>query len=246
MEQVTNMSDYQNYYQKGNEQFPQAPQFGNFDYDQQSDFQSQQAFNQPQAYHGNIYDPGMNTAKPYGSNSNDEEDYENEPPLLEELGVNFEHIRQKTFTVLNPFKTPDSNILQDTDLAGPLVFCLAFGGCLLLAGKVHFSYIYGLGVLGCIAMYALLGLMSTSQVNIGCVVSILGYCLLPMVLQSCVSVLVSLKGLFGGGITLLSIFWCSFSASKLFVNAFNMNAQQLLVAYPCALVYGVFALLTVF
>ncbi|CAD5120420.1 DgyrCDS8988 [Dimorphilus gyrociliatus] len=243
------MSEFGYYYEnKGNEQFPQNPQFQQFDYNQQADFQSQQTFNAPQPYTGNIYTPDTSTSRPYASGSNDvdEEDYENEPPLLEELGVNFEHIRQKTFTVLNPFKTPDSAILQDTDLAGPLVFCLAFGGCLLLAGKVHFGYIYGLGVLGCMAMYSLLGVMSTNKVHFGCVVSILGYCLLPMVLQSCVSVMISLKGFFGGGMTLLSIFWCSFSASKLFVNAFGMSAQQLLVAYPCALVYGIFALLTVF
>ena len=38
----------------------------------------------------------------------------------------------KTLSVLHPLKQPDAAIMQDTDLAGPLVFCLAFGGCLLL------------------------------------------------------------------------------------------------------------------
>ena len=38
----------------------------------------------------------------------------------------------QTLAVLNPFRTTDASILQDTDLAGPLVFCLAFGGFLLL------------------------------------------------------------------------------------------------------------------
>jgi len=38
----------------------------------------------------------------------------------------------KTLSVLHPLKQTDSTIMQDTDLAGPLVFCLAFGGCLLL------------------------------------------------------------------------------------------------------------------
>jgi hypothetical protein len=76
------------------------------------------------------------------------------------------------------------------DLAGPLAFVLAFGGFLLLvilftnvlfminllqspflilfkSGKVHFSYIYGIGVLGCLAIYALLNLMAISGVSIG-------------------------------------------------------------------------------
>ena len=31
----------------------------------------------------------------------------------------------------------------DSDLAGPLCFCLAFGSFLMLSGKLHFNYIYG-------------------------------------------------------------------------------------------------------
>lgn len=34
--------------------------------------------------------------------------------------------------VLNPLKAVDAHILDDTDLAGPLLFCLLFGGFLLL------------------------------------------------------------------------------------------------------------------
>lgn len=33
---------------------------------------------------------------------------------------------------------------------------------------------------------------------------------------------------------------------QLFVTALEMKHQQLLVAYPCALLYGVFALITMF
>ena len=53
------------------------------------------------------------------------EDYENEPPLLEELGINAEHILQKTLSVLNPFRATRPEVAGDSDLAGPLVFCLA-------------------------------------------------------------------------------------------------------------------------
>ena len=38
----------------------------------------------------------------------------------------------QTMVVLNPLKQADCTIMTDTDLAGPLVFCLAFGGTLLL------------------------------------------------------------------------------------------------------------------
>lgn len=38
----------------------------------------------------------------------------------------------QTMAVLNPLKQADHTIMQDTDLAGPFVFCLAFGGSLML------------------------------------------------------------------------------------------------------------------
>lgn len=61
------------------------------------------------------------------------------------------------------------------------------------AGKVHFNYIYGLGLLGCLGMYILLSLMTPDGVAPTCVVSILGYCLLPMCALSTVGILFSLK-----------------------------------------------------
>ena len=70
----------------------------------------------------------------------------------------------------------------------------AFGSLLLLVGKVHFNYIYGIGVLGCLAMYGLLTLMSMAPVPVAVVVSVLGYCILPIVMLSAVSVVFSLQG----------------------------------------------------
>lgn len=60
-------------------------------------------------------------------------------------------------------------------------------------GKLQFGYIYGIGVVGCMAMYFLLNMMSLTGVSVGCVVSVLGYCLLPMVILSSTAVLLSLK-----------------------------------------------------
>jgi len=176
----------------------------------------------------------------------DYNDYEDEPPLLEELGINFDHIVQKTWSVLHLLKETDPLVVGDADMAGPLVFCFAFMASLLLGGKVAFGYIYGLGLMGCLGMYLLLNLMSVSGVGLACVVSILGYCLLPMVLLSFASILFSLKGMAGMIATGVAIGWCGLAAAKLFVGALGMQHQQLIVMYPCCLVYGVFGLLTVF
>lgn len=64
------------------------------------------------------------------------EGYEGEPPLLEELGVNFQHIQSKTLTVLNPMAKIDQHIMDDADLAGPVLFCALFGTFLLLVGLI--------------------------------------------------------------------------------------------------------------
>lgn len=150
----------------------------------------------------------------------DDVDIENEPPLLEELGINFEHIRLKTMAVLNPLKVlsisfliciyakqiADAESITDQDLAGPLVFCMLFGIALLLHGKVHFGYIYGIGaqmkmplktdvfsgVLGCVGMYGLLNAMAPSGISATCTASVLGYCMLPMALLSLLRVVVTL------------------------------------------------------
>jgi hypothetical protein len=172
--------------------------------------------------------------------------FDDEPPLLEELGINPDHILQKTLTVLNPLRATDQAAAGDSDLAGPLCFILAFGSFLMLSGKLHFNYIYGIGLLGCLAIYALLNLMAVSGAAICTVVSVLGYCLLPIVGLSGLSVLFSLTGVLGNILTGLAVLWCTASSSKLFVTALEMRDQQLLVAYPCGLLYAVFALITMF
>ncbi|XP_047423242.1 protein YIPF7 isoform X2 [Sciurus carolinensis] len=114
------------------------------------------------------------------------------------------------------------------------------------AGKIQFGYVYGMSAIGCLGIHALLNLMSSAGVSYGCVASVLGYCLLPMVILSSCAIFFSLQGTFGTMSALVIVGWCSLSASKIFISALDMEGQQLLVAYPCALLYGLFALLTVF
>lgn len=63
----------------------------------------------------------------------------------------------------------------------------------LQSGKIQFGYVYGISALGCLGMYFLLNLMSVTGVSFGCVASVLGYCLLPMILLSSFAVLLSLQ-----------------------------------------------------
>ena len=146
------------------------------------------------------------------------------------------------------------HILDDMDLAGPLLFCLALGFVLLLRGKVHFGYIYGVGTIGCLAMYFLLNLMCPPQrhIEIQHAISILGYCLLPMVFLAITSTVlplwldVKLYGIVGFIVTCSVVAWSTWSAASMFVGHLSMYNQKVLVAYPVFLVYVTFALITVF
>ncbi|OQR91251.1 hypothetical protein THRCLA_09057 [Thraustotheca clavata] len=185
------------------------------------------------------------TSNQYGG----EEDYDNEPPLLEELGVNFNHIWTKTLSVLLPTKQINENILDDTDLAGPLVFCFIFGTCLLLSGKIHFGYIYGFGLFGWAFMWAIMNLLSpTRTIDVYRVCSVLGYCLLPIILLAAINIVISIKGLnyVGFLLAMLSVIWSTHTATRFFEKALHMSDQRFLIAYPTAMVYSCFVLITVF
>lgn len=232
-------------YGYSNTEDPYNKQYGQYDYSQPMGYAAPGMVPAQQPYTGQIYQPTP-TFAPAPSQSMYSSSFDDEPPLLEELGINFDHIWQKTLTVLHPMKAADGSIMNETDLTGPMVFCLAFGATLLLAGKIQFGYVYGISAIGCLGMYCLLNLMSMTGVSFGCVASVLGYCLLPMIILSSFGIIFSLQGMMGIIISATIIGWCSLSASKIFISALAMDGQQLLVAYPCGLLYGVFALISVF
>ncbi|EIW68452.1 hypothetical protein TREMEDRAFT_23680, partial [Tremella mesenterica DSM 1558] len=172
--------------------------------------------------------------------------FEGEPSLMEELEINPSHILQKSLTVLNPLSKVDQHIMDDADLAGPLVFCLAFAFFLLLSGKPQFSYIYGVALLGTTAIYLLLNVMSDIPIDAYRTASVLGYCLLPMVGVGGIGMGVGIDHPLGYLLSVGSIVWCTHSASGIFVAVLRMDRQRLLVAYPVGLLYGCFALLSIF
>jgi hypothetical protein len=181
-----------------------------------------------------------------------DEDYSSEPPLLEELDVNFAHILGKTKAVLRPFSMGSEQydeLLLDSDLTGPVFFLVCLGCSLLLQGKVSFGYIYGFGVFGCASLYVLLNLLSppaAPPINIWQVTSTLGYCLLPVVVVAVVGIGVPLNGVGGNVLALLAIAWCTYTATRNFERSLCMAKQRYLIAYPTGLLYAVFVLITIF
>ncbi|KXT02429.1 hypothetical protein AC578_7861 [Pseudocercospora eumusae] len=198
------------------------------------------------------------------------EGYDGEPPLLEELGVNFQHIQSKTLTVLNPMARIDQHIMDDADLAGPFLFCALFGTFLLLSGKLWFGYVCGLAALGAIALHFVFSMMSpplsqddvqaaqnhqpgyhgsahfSSTLTLGRSSSVLGYCLLPLVFASLLGVALPLDTFIGYCLVSLAIAWCTYSSSAMFCVVGRMTNMRGLVAYPLALFYVGFGIMAVF
>lgn len=50
--------------------------------------------------------------------------------------------------------------MDDSDLAGPILFFVLYGTFLLLSGSVHFGFIYGLALFGSISLHLILSLMA--------------------------------------------------------------------------------------
>lgn len=172
--------------------------------------------------------------------------FDGEPSLLEELGVNFTHIKVKTLTVLNPLRKIDTHIMDDTDLFGPLIFGVLFGFILLVSGKVHFGYVYGCALMGCVSLWTILSLMAPASASFSRIASVLGYCLLPLVVVSTLGTAMNMDGVLGYGFTATAVLWSTYSASAIFVSVLQMTDMRVLVAYPVALFYSIFAILSLF
>eukprot|EP00922_Rhytidocystis_sp_ex-Travisia-forbesii_P005764 GHVS01008382.1.p1 GENE.GHVS01008382.1~~GHVS01008382.1.p1 ORF type:complete len:371 (-),score=60.28 GHVS01008382.1:49-1041(-) len=173
-------------------------------------------------------------------------DFQDDPPLLGELGINPDHILKRMRSVLFFYKL-DHYLLVDSDMCGPLVVVLILGFSLLLSGKPTFGYIYGLGVLGCVATYVLLNLMGQQEgIDLYRTMSILGYGLLPVDALALLSLVMQLRTLAGMLTSVVCILWCTATASRFFETALQLHQQRYLLAYPIGLLYACFVLIIVF
>ncbi|KAG5502000.1 hypothetical protein JKF63_04271 [Porcisia hertigi] len=170
-------------------------------------------------------------------------------PLLEELGFSPRHILDKARAVLNPFKPISVDAAKDTDLAGPVVFAFSLALLLSLRGKIQFSAIYGLFVLGVVFFKMLLSLMQPNgDVPLQFVASTIGYGLLPTVLLAAVrsvgAWLMVLRGVLP--LTLLMVAWSAWCGTTLVVKGLGMAEQRYLVLYPMFLLYSAFNAVAVY
>jgi protein YIPF5/7 len=172
--------------------------------------------------------------------------------------------------------------MDDSDLAGPMLFFVMFGFFLLFSGKLHFGYIYGLALMGSVALHTILSLMTpdgpssprpshatpqysssgypgdssahgddgkgqlSSTLTFTRSASVLGYCLLPLVMTSLVGIVIPMDTTIGYILTSAAIVWCTASSSGMFCAVGRMRHMRGLVAYPLGLFYVGFGLMSIF
>ena len=126
--------------------------------------------------------------------------------------------------------------MDDADLAGPIFFCLLLGAFLLLSGKVifkikisneslsssllkvHFGYIYGFSLFGCIGLYGVLNLLHPTGLDLWRTCSVLGYCLLPVIGLAAITVVHNLRGPIGLVLSIAAITWSTLTSTKYVKN----------------------------
>lgn len=174
--------------------------------------------------------------------------FEDEPPLLEELGINTSVILRKTLNILNPIRL-NADLHEDGDLSGPFVFVMLFGLFQLLAGKIQFGVILGWLAVASLFLYFVFNMLAGSYGSLvlyRCV-SFVGYCLLPMVMFSALHLFLPQSGMTELVFAFLAVIWCTRACTTLLVMVVpHAEERRSLIGYACALIYTTFSLLIVF
>ncbi len=195
----------------------------------------------------NAYEDNNSKENNEEKNNNEEED-EAELPLLEELGINPQNIKNKIISIIT-LKRIDKKFLEESDMGGPFLIILIFAFSLVLQYKTCFGYLYGISVFGSVALFLLLNLMSKNKsILLYNTISVLGYCLIPVVFLSFFSVFLKMKmkGFLGIILSFGSIISSSISATRFFEIALDMSQQKWLIFYPICLFYTCFVLVSIF
>ena len=199
------------------------------------------------AYDNNNNNENENNKNENKSNENKENE-EEEIPLLEELGINPQNIKNKIISIIT-LKRIDKKFLEESDMGGPFLIILIFAFSLVLQYKTCFGYLYGISVFGSVALFLLLNLMSKNKsILLYNTISVLGYCLIPVVFLSFCSVFLTMKmkGFLGIILAFGSIISSSISATRFFEIALDMSQQKWLIFYPICLFYTCFVLVSIF
>ncbi|XP_021289481.1 protein YIPF5 homolog [Herrania umbratica] len=175
--------------------------------------------------------------------------FDDEEPLLDELGIHPDQIWHKTKSILNPFRV-NPTAHKDSDLSGPIFLYLSLCLFQLLAGKIQFGVILGWIVVSSIFLYIVFNMLAgrNGNLDLHTCTSVVGYCMLPVVILSAASLFIP-QGSSVPRYALAGVFvvWATRACTNLMVTLADGGEEHRgLIAYACFLIYTLFSLLVIF
>lgn len=145
--------------------------------------------------------------------------FDEEPPLLEELGINTRQIWSKTVSILNPLRV-NAQLHEDADLSGPFLLVVGFGLFQLLAGKIHLGIILGWMTVASIFLYVVFNMLAGRNGNLDLhrCLSLIGYSMMPIVILSALALFVPQGGAIVLALAGVFVLWSTRICTSLLVE----------------------------
>ncbi|KAE8795436.1 protein YIPF5 [Hordeum vulgare] len=193
------------------------------------------------------------THHPIPGNGNVAANFDDEPPLLEELDIDTGLIWRKAVSFLHPFRSVDPSVHADADLSGPVLILFSLALFQLLAGKLHFGIVLGWATAASVFLFFISSMLlwpgrgGRGELSLYRCASVLGYCMLSMTILSAVSLFLARGGGLMFGMGMGFVLWSTRVCSRLLVACGGHGDEHRgLIAYPCFLVFMIFSLLVIF
>ncbi|KAI4378671.1 hypothetical protein MLD38_016118 [Melastoma candidum] len=199
-----------------------------------------------------IGNAGTSSSTIYTSNSHSSSSaasFDEEQPLLDELGIHPEQIWRKTKSIFNPFRVNTAVHLHNSDLSGPILLYLSLCVLQLLSGKIQFGVVLGWIVVSSIFLFVVFNMIAgkNGMLDLHSCASVIGYCMLPIVGLLALSLFIPQGKLVMFVVAGVLVMWATrVSTSFMVALADGEEEHRGLVAYACFLIYTLFLLLVVF
>uniref|UniRef100_A0A8I6AC72 Protein YIPF n=2 Tax=Rattus norvegicus TaxID=10116 RepID=A0A8I6AC72_RAT len=168
----------------------------------------------------------------------EDEDPEDNKPLLEELDIDLKDIYYKIRCVLMPMPSLGFNrqvVRDNPDFWGPLAVVLFFSMISLYGQFRVVSWIITIWIFGSLTIFLLARVLG-GEVAYGQVLGVIGYSLLPLIVIAPILLVVGSFEMVSTLIKLFGVFWAAYSAASLLVGE-EFKTKKPLLIYPIFLLY---------
>jgi hypothetical protein len=164
----------------------------------------------------------------------DDEEEEDQRPLLEELEIDLPAIALKLRWALKP---PNEGVKDSSDFWGPMGVMLAYAALLVWGQLSVVSWILTLWVCGSALVFFLARVLG-ADVTLSHTFCALGYCVLPLVLSRCLMIVLGSTSTLSLALRALCTAWATYSAQQ-WLQTKDLARKRVLLLYPI-LLYFVF------